>query len=141
MKEKLIQTKALDNRLTLRLYDASRRMVADRWVVVLVARIDISVDALVAAEKGAATPGRRALIDALGRSVIFEQRRERKFVAAKDKERVLRELGDTLLSALQGYLSHPDFARRYVLSVHRRLMERRRLYAGTGRGGGQGGQS
>lgn len=125
MVEDLIYTQSLDNRLVLRIYDVSRRMAADRWVVSLAARIDIPVDELVLSEGGDTAPGRGDLIGTLGRTVTFEQRFDRKFVDAGQKDKVLRDMQDGFLKGSATYLAHPCFARRFVLKEYRQKQERR----------------
>ncbi|MBT9438589.1 MAG: hypothetical protein GAS50_05285, partial [Desulfobacterales bacterium] len=41
MEEKLIKTIDLENGLELKLYDASRKLAGDRWLVSLIARMEI----------------------------------------------------------------------------------------------------
>jgi hypothetical protein len=123
--EELIYTQTLDNRLVLKIYDISRRMAADRWVVSLAARIDIPIDELVLSEGGGAVPGRDDLIGTLGPKVTFEQRFDRKFVDAGEKEKVLRDMQDGFLKGTATYLAHPCFARRFALKQFRQKRERR----------------
>ena len=46
MYEKLIETIALKNGLALEIYDQSRKIAGDRWLVKIAAKIDIPIDSL-----------------------------------------------------------------------------------------------
>ena len=53
MKEKLIKTLDLENGLQLNVYDASRELVGDRWLVSLIVRMDVPVtEALIKNSRG-----------------------------------------------------------------------------------------
>lgn len=91
----------LENGLTLELYDHSRRLVGDRWNVILTARIDIEVEDA----EAAAT---------LGPSITYEQRRQRVFVDDGAKGAAFGELRASFLSNQQAYLARADFGERFV---------------------------
>jgi len=91
----------LDNGLTLELYDHSKRIVGERWTVILIARIDVEVSDTEAAA-------------ALGPRITYEQKRERVFVDDDDKGAVFGELRASFLSNQQVYLARADFGERFV---------------------------
>ena len=112
MAETLIDSIVLKNRLTLELFDASRQIAQDRWLVVLVAKIDVPVDPSIAAIDEIDW---KDLTAVLGSSVLFEQKRERNFIANEAKEAVFLSLRDNFKETLLDYLAHPDFAKRFIL--------------------------
>ena len=115
----------LSNGLTLELYDCSRVVAGDRWHVCLAARIAIPLGDMPAPEDRKTWPGRDELAGLLGDPVVFEQRLERNFIDSGDKNRLLQELCDSFSGSVTGYVSHPQFAARYVLKEYRRQLARR----------------
>ena len=114
MNQKLIKTIELENKLTLNLYDESVRMIGDRWIVTLVARIKVAVDKALTPENRSSLPSKDEIAKMLGKEVVFEQKRNRIFVDKLDKTNVLQELSDTFLENTLPYLSHADFPQRFL---------------------------
>jgi hypothetical protein len=109
----------LKNNLTLELFDASRQITQDRWLVVLVAKIEVPVEPSIAAIDEVDWKNLKSV---LGSSVLFEQKRERNFVANEAKDNVFLSLRDNFKDTLMDYLAHPEFAKRFILG---RYNERR----------------
>lgn len=114
MNQKLIKTIELENKLTLNLYDESVRMIGDRWIVTLVARIKVAVDKALTPENRSSLPSKDEIAKMLGKEVVFEQKRNRIFVDKLDKTNVLQELSDTFIENTLPYLSHADFPQRFL---------------------------
>jgi len=116
MEEQLIKEIPLENNLRLEIYDASRPLAADRWLVKLTARIHIPVDeALTDAEAGLPTPS--AVKELIGDSLVFEQDKTRHFIDEHEKDDVFQAMLDNLLNHSLTYLSHPEFAKRYTIKT------------------------
>ena len=77
MKEKLIKTIDLENGLQLNVYDASRKLVGDRWLVSLVVRMDVPVTEALKKNGRQPTENVDEIKDVLGDSVLFEKKREK----------------------------------------------------------------
>ena len=77
MKEKLIKTLNLKNGLQLNVYDASRKLVGDRWMVSLIARMDVPVTEALKKSIRKPTKSVDEIKGVLGDSVLFERKRER----------------------------------------------------------------
>ena len=116
MAETLVDSIALKNQLTLKLFDASRQIAQDRWLVVLLAKIEVPVDPSYAAIDEIDW---KDLTAVLGSNVVFEQKRERNFVANEAKDAVFLSLRDNFKETLMNYFAHPDFAKRLILSRYR----------------------
>jgi len=123
-----VRTILLENGLMLELYDQSRKLAGDRWLVKLVAKINIPVDCLPTDE------GKLGQVDindfnaACGNYFRYEQRRERNFVDGSQKDAVFHNLMTSFLNGLQRYLSHPDFPRRCALREYRKQQQRSTWY-------------
>lgn len=128
MKEKLIKTLELKNGLQLKIYDASRTMAGDRWLVSLIARMEIPVTKVL--EKNDSQPKENAneIKDVLGERVIFEQKRDRIFVDIKEKDSVFQEMHDLFLVSSMDYLSRETFPKQFILKTYKEKMKKASLY-------------
>ena len=124
MEEKLIKVTDLENGLVLKLYDESKKIAGDRWLVCLSARIDVPVNDLLFEKDQSATTDE--IKEAFGESVLFEVKRDRNFVEDDQKDAMFKEVCVSFLSSSISYLSHPDFAKRFVSKKFKEYMERRK---------------
>jgi hypothetical protein len=112
----LIKTIVLGNGLILEIYNHSRKVAADRWLVKMVAKVDISIDFL--ANNAFGSSKLHLQIDELKKifdaCIRYEQKRERNFIGEKEMDNVFNELLSSFLESSQAYLSHPDFPTRYA---------------------------
>ena len=114
MEYNFVKAMELGNNLKLKIYDNSKKMAGDRWLISLIARINIPVDAN--SELFSGPEYSREEIDRLlGSEVLFEQKRERFFIDEKNKESVFNELCESFINNTISYLSHPDFSKKYVI--------------------------
>ena len=127
MKEKLIKTIDLENGLQLNVYDASRKLVGDRWLVSLVVRMDVPVTE--ALKKNGRQPMENVdeIKDVLGDSVLFEKIREKIFVDTAAKEMVFKELCDMFLNSSLKYLSKEIFPKQYILKTYKEEVKKKSL--------------
>ena len=124
----LIQTIRLDNGLMLEIYDHSRKVAGDRWLIKLVARIDIPIGRP-AADAGEIKPDDITAIKAsCGNYIRYEQKLERNFIDAKQKNAVFQELMTSYLNGAQAYLSHSDFPQRFAMREYRRRQQQNTWY-------------
>ena len=124
MEEKLIKIIDLENGLKLKLYDASRQLAGDRWLVSLIARIEIPTsDSLL---KGDASPllNIDEVRKVIGEKLLFEQKREKIFIDEKEKDEVMKEIQDSFLSSSLSYFSHSDFPKKYILKKFNEKIKR-----------------
>ena len=114
--EQLVKTISLENNLTVELYDASKKIAGDRWQVSLVARMVVPVDDAI--DKGGIDPTKAMEIrQVLGDAVTYEIKKQRNFIDAREKTAVFDQLLDVFSNYSRPYLSHPDFAGRFVLKT------------------------
>ena len=105
MKEKLIKTIDIENGLQLNLYDGSRKLVGDHWLVSLIVRMDVPVMEILKRNGRESMENLNEIKDVLGDSVLFEKKREKIFVATAAKETVFKELCDMFLNSSLNHLS------------------------------------
>ena len=125
MTETLLETHPLANGTTLRLYDVSRRQGADRWIVVLEARLEIPVTHAVLAPDPMNAVSLETLRQVLGSPVVYISRKERVFVDGDDKNRLLQAFRDDYHKTALPYLAHPAFPARYILKQYQETCRRR----------------
>jgi len=124
MEEKLIKTIDLENGLQLKLYDASRKLAGDRWLVSLIARMEIPTSDSLLKEDVSSSLNIDEVRKVLGEKLLFEQKREKIFIDEKEKDEVMKEIQDSFLSSSLFYFSHSDFPQKYVLKKFNEKIKR-----------------
>jgi hypothetical protein len=127
MKEKLIKTLDLENGLQLNVYDASRKLVGDRWLVSMIVRMDVPVTEVLKKNSIQPTKSIDEIKSVLGDSVIFEKKRERNFVDTTERVTVFKELCDMFLNSQLYYLSKSIFPKQYILKTYKEEVKKRSL--------------
>lgn len=115
MEGKLIDKIGLANSLTLELYDRSRHVAGDRWLVSFVARIEVEVKPEYF--EGQHPPGVPFddIRAAVGGKAIYRHEKARNFIGETEKNEVFKGLKERFLAASLGYLSSADFPRKLIL--------------------------
>jgi len=117
MKLQLIKTIDLENSMQLNIFDGSRKLAGDRWLVKMIARIEIPVAEVLMQDGQQSKESVDEIIKVLGEKV-FEQKRERIFVDETEKETIFEEVYDMFLNSTLTYLSNKEFPQRYVLKKY-----------------------
>jgi len=118
----------LTNGMQLNFYDASRQLAGDRWLISLIIRMEIPVAEVSVNDTGKSIEALNEIKEVLGEKVLFEQKRERIFVAESEKQAVFEELYNFFIDSVLGYLSNKAFPKRYVLKKYREKVERGSWY-------------
>jgi len=127
MNEKLMKTMDLENGLQLSIYDASRKLTGDRWLVSLIVRMDVPVTEALEKNSRLLTEGVDEIKGVLGENVIFEKKREKIFVDTAEKETVFKELCDMFSNGQLNYLSKDNFPEQYILKLYQEEVKKRSL--------------
>jgi hypothetical protein len=128
MEYNFVKSIELGNNLKLKIYDNSKKMAGDRWLISLIARIKIPVDPNSKLFSGPEY-SKEEIDRLLGSEVLFEQKRERFFIDEKNKETVFNELCDSFVNNTKSYLSHPDFPKKFVVMKLKEKIKRASLEA------------
>ena len=112
---RLLEKITLENGLDLCIYDGSRVIAGDRWLVSLTARMEIPVD-------------QDEMKTVLGDSVFFEKKMERHFIAQDEKPLLLAGIRTSLMAALVKYLALPDFPEKYTRKCYREYQQKQGWY-------------
>ena len=125
---KLIKTEAVSNGLYLELYDCSRKVAGERWLVSILARIEIPIDDSTLGNGGEPDTNIIEIRKALGESVCFKQTRNRNFIADSEKEITLQNLIESFLSISSSYLSHKDFPKKFIAKEYKKHLKMKSWY-------------
>lgn len=118
MEEKLIDKIRLENGLTLELYDFSRPVAGDRWLVSFVARVEAGVKPEYFQGKDAPDLPFEVIRAAVGEKATYRHEKKRNLVAETEKDDVFNVLKERFLQTNLGYLSGPDFPRKLILKQY-----------------------
>ncbi len=119
----LIKTIDLENHLTLKLYDESIKMIGDRWLVNMVARINVPFDEALIQKSENFSANKDEIKKALGKEVVFEHKSNRIFVDENEKESIFQEMYDNFIDNILPYLSRTSFPERFLLKKIREEMK------------------
>lgn len=111
-----IKETVLKNQLRLEIWDVSRRIAGDRWLVRVEARIKVP---LVRGYLDSSPKGERGysiLEKEFGQAISYIHAEEKHFVDEKDKQKVFNQFFGYLSENTIPYLSHKDFGKRFILS-------------------------
>jgi hypothetical protein len=131
MEHNFVKAIKLKNNLQLKIYDNSKKMAGDRWLVSLIARIKIPADSAFKLLSDS-DPGKEEITKYLGSEVLFEQKRERFFIDEKNKESAFNELCDSFVKSTISYLSLPDFPKKFVMMKLKEKKKKAFLEAAAG---------
>ena len=102
----------LSNGLILEFWDESRKVAGDRWYVAL--RAIVGIPSQVELQSQGIGEGLKVMREEVGENLCFQRLMERHFIAEGDVPRVLAQLKEFFLQNSGEYLSHPDFARKFL---------------------------
>ena len=128
MEEVLINTIDLENGLQLKLLDASRKLAGDRWLVSLIARIEIPTSDSLLKEDVSPSLNVDEVRKVLGEKLLFEQKREKIFIDEKEKDEVMKGIQDLFLNSSLSYFSRSDFPQKYILKEFNKKIKKGSWY-------------
>lgn len=120
---KPVKSIPLDNGNTLQILNASRKLAGDAWLVKIIFRIEVTIDALLPKGKSLGGFGLPEIKAALGETVAFEVIRERNFINEKEKDTLAEIMVNDYLQHILGYISQADFPEKLVI---KKFMEHRK---------------
>ncbi len=118
MEVKLIDKIKLENGLTLELYDCSRWVTGDRWLVSFEARIDVAVTPEYFGDQGSGNPSLDAVRKAVGEKATYRYEKSRQLIEEREKDEVFKGLKERFLETTLPYFSSANFPRNVILSKY-----------------------
>jgi len=131
MSERLIEKITLPNGLILEIWDKSHLMAGDRWLVSLLAKVEVTVLPEYFSQLDDGEKAYKDLVAAHGNSLVFTQEKVRPFVDEVETKEVLTRLRRSFKDNLAAYLGNPKFASSYVLKKYGDLQDRQNWGAET----------
>jgi len=120
---RLVESITLSNGLVLEIWDYSRRLAGDRWLVGMLAQIVVE-----APREAFSRPELyQIFLDEEEGKVFYRHRKERTFVDEREREELFNQLKTRFLEVALSYLSHPSFKER-LIAAEVALFERRKLW-------------
>ncbi|MFO7748794.1 MAG: hypothetical protein R6V54_01740 [Desulfobacteraceae bacterium] len=119
MEEELVKKETLGNGEILEIFDCSRKISEDAFLVKMKARITVPVREELFSREGAAWGSFQEIVNKVGPSVAFEYTGERNFIMNPDRETVFQALVDTFFENMVPYLSKPGFPEKLVLKRYK----------------------
>jgi len=111
----LVERMRLDNGLVLELYDSSKPVAGDRWMVGFAARIEVAVKPDLFSDLATSNLSFEDLRRVVGERAVYRYEKLRNFIDAERKADVFRGLREDFLKTNLGYLSSPHFPRKLIL--------------------------
>jgi hypothetical protein len=123
MEERLVDKIKLENGLTLEIYDLSRRVAGDGWLVSFVARIDVAVTPEYFGDQGSGNPSLDAVRKAVGEKATYRYEKSRQLIEEREKDEVFKGLKERFLETTLPYFSSANFPRNVILSKYQEVQE------------------
>ena len=108
----LVERKGLPNGLTLEIWDYSRKLAGDRWLVGMLAQVAVKVGP----EHFSSVELYQRFWERTEGFIYYRYRKERHFVDAKERHLIFENLKENFLRAALDYLSHPSFPEKLIQS-------------------------
>ncbi len=115
----------LENSHCLEIFDDSRKIAEDAYVVIMTAKMEIPVKKELFSTEDVSDDMFEDIINTLGSPVVYEYRLERNMIMASDKDEVLENLVTTFLENTGQYVAKPSFPEKLVLKEYRERIEKR----------------
>ena len=119
----------LENKHCLEIFDDSKKIAEDAYVVIMTAKMEIPVvKELFSTEgvsDGVSDDMFEDIVNTLGSPVVYEYRLERNMIMASDKDEVLENLVTTFLENSGQYVAKRTFPEKLVLKEYRERIEKR----------------
>ena len=114
----------LDHGHCLEIFDDSRKIGEDAWVVIMTAIMKIPVETSLFKDKPLSDGEFDDILNTLGSPIEYRYRLERNMIMAHDKDDVLENLVSTFLENSGKYVANPKFPEKLALKAYRDRVEK-----------------
>jgi len=128
MKDKIFKTIELENGQTLEIYDESRKIAADAYVVIMGIRMKINIQKNLFMAKEICDETFADILEIVGKDILYEYKSERNMIMAKEKDQVFESQVDTFEKNMVPYISKPIFPEKMILKEYRERIEKKNKY-------------
>ncbi len=116
----------LENSHCLEIFDDSRKIGEDAYVVIMTAKMDIPVKKELFSTEGVSDDMFEDIVNTLGSPVVYEYKLERNMIMANDKDEVLENLVTNFLDNTGQYVAKPSFPEKLILKEYRERIEKKK---------------
>jgi hypothetical protein len=110
----------------LEIFDDSRKIGADAWVVVMTAIMKIPVEMSLFTSEPLSDTEFHDILETLGSPIEYRYRLERNMIMDHEKDAVLENLVNTFLENTGQYVANPIFPEKLALKEYRDRVENRK---------------
>jgi len=122
----LIKKVNLENGLELELYDSSKKVAGDRWMVKLSVKVEIPLSGyLQGLDEGMDLDDIKKTLD---QKIVYKKSMERNFIDNKEKDKLLNNFCDSFLESALTYLSTPNFPKQFIVKKYKEKKSREKYY-------------
>lgn len=115
----------LENNYCLEIFDDSRKIGADAYVVIMTAKMEIPVEKKMFQEEPVSPGTFDDILKTLGTPIVYQYRVERNMIMDHEKNEVLDGLVNTFLENTGKYVANPKFPEKLALKEYRERIEKR----------------
>ncbi len=115
----------LENDHCLDIFDDSRKIGEDAYVVIMTAKINIPVRKALFTQEPLTDEVFEDILKTLGSPVVYEYRIERNMIMANEKDEILENLVTTFQENMGQYIANDKFPEKLVLKEYRERIEKR----------------
>ena len=120
----ILAQRTLENNMTLTVYDQSKRMVGDRWLIQIICEAELPVDegffSRVVEEDSALQAEVR---ESMAGSLTFSVTKERTFIAETERAPLVERMVTEIMTNMVTYLNRPEFPERLFARKYAELRE------------------
>jgi len=116
----------LENNHVLEIFDDSRKIAADAYVVIMTAKMQIPVKKTLFSTQDVSDEMFETILGILGSPIVYEYRLERNMIMASEKDGVLDHLVSSFLENMGQYIAKQRFPEKLVLKEYRERVEKKK---------------
>ncbi len=114
----IIGSHRLDNGLELNFVDRSKQIATDRWYVSVTVQVEIPVEKKWFDRQIFSDIDFEGIRRELGDVVRFEQKKDRNFISASQKDRLIEDICEMTLKTTKRYLESENFPAKFILKQY-----------------------
>lgn len=118
----------LENNHILEIFDDSRKIGADAYVVRMTARMEVPVEKTLFSTQEVTDEMFDEILKTLGSPIVYEYRLERNMIMDHEKDGILENLVATFLENMGKYIAKSQFPEKLVLKEYRERIEKKKTH-------------
>jgi archaellum biogenesis ATPase FlaH len=124
MEKKPYKKIKFENNHCLEIFDDSRKIGEDAYVVIMTAKMEIPVEKKMFTAETVTDQRFEEILETLGSPIVYTYKVERNMIMANEKDEVLESLVSTFLDNTGQYVAKPQFPEKLVLKEYRERIDK-----------------